>query len=337
MPQDDMVPSDLINIYGRRKSLQDTSSACDIEEVSKGRIVGYKSGDVGPTGPVTESSILLEHLKEMNRVLDRNNNLLEQIGSYLSLNLESITESWFETKATTTSVTPDELDTPDNQILSQDQTTIDITPGYNFINVNNQLHGKNAKKLYIVNDGPRNMYLRTSIDGRSFSPEFQMINGEKRIVANVYEVRYRSSTPVSLTPVIEGGPGPGNTLRASEREIFTPYVTIVNNTSTNNTNNTIPGVSNLSNFIAKSQTITLPNISTQLSSTTIPNGFAVTIRNNKNNTVDMFVSRTDAMSSADRIVLGVGDSMSLFITNTNLIFVAFSLAGQIVDILSEQN
>jgi len=51
----------------------------------------------------------------------------------------------------------------------------------------------------------------------------------------------------------------------------------------------------------------------------------------------MWVSRTDAMTAADRITLGVGDSISLGITNTNLIFVAFSIAGQIVDILAEQN
>ena len=238
MSQDDMMPSDFVNTYGRRKynSLQNGGqpSVCDINEASQGRVVGYK-----PSGqpPSTESSLLTEHLKEMNAVIDRNNNILEQISNFLSLNNPSSTESWFETKVTTTSVTLDQLDTQTNPVMSQDQTTTDITPGYNFLDVNNQLHGKNAIKLYMVNDGPRNMYIRTSIDGRSFSPEFQMINGEKRVVWNVYTVLYRSSTPVLLTPVINGGPGPGNTLRASEREIFTPYVTIVNNTSTNNTNN----------------------------------------------------------------------------------------------------
>jgi hypothetical protein len=123
----------------------------------------------------------------------------------------------------------------------------------------------------------------------------------------------------------------------SEREIITPYVTNVANTSTNTTNNVISGATNLSNFVAKSQVIGLPLTSTQLVSTVIPNGFNVVITNDKNNTVDMFVSRTDAMDAANRITLGVGDSISLGITNSNLAFVAFSIPGQIVDILAEQN
>ena len=74
-----------------------------------------------------------------------------------------------------------------------------------------------------------------------------------------------------------------------------------------------------------------------MNSTSIPNGFAVVITNDKNNTTDMFLSRTDAMDSNNRITLGIGDSVSLSITDTNIIFVAFSIANQIVDILAEQN
>lgn len=335
MSQDDFIPDDLIVSYKRAgvkqtnnqtNSLQNGGSppTCDINDASKGRIVGYKSGGGGIGGPVTDSSFT-----EMVK-------LLQSINEYLSLMYEAPTDSWFEAKVTTTSVTPDQLDTVPNPTFNADQTTTNATPGYNFLNVNNGLQGRNAIRLYIVNDGPGNMYLRTSIDGRSFSPEFQMINGEKRVVWNVYEVRYRSNIDVPV-PAPGDTIGPGNTMRVSEREIYTPYVTIVNNTSTNTTNTTIPGELNKSNFIARAQTIVLPFMSTQLSSTVIPDGYSVVITNNKNNTTDMFVSRTDAMSVANRVTVGIGDSISLEITNTNLVFVAFALANQVVEILAEQN
>jgi len=112
-------------------SQQSPNSSCDIDKASKGRIVGYKlpggEGGGGVPGPVTEGSMLAQHLMEMNNILDRNNNLLESINNFLSLNYEPPTESWFEVKATTTSVTPDQLDTATNPVMNQDQTTLDAT------------------------------------------------------------------------------------------------------------------------------------------------------------------------------------------------------------------
>lgn len=326
---DDLLPEDLRGARRRRlssdmpnipnvKAMQ-TNQACNIDEISKGSVVPYQAPGAPPgTPPTSEAGMLAEHLKEMNAILAINNELIAKIEKYLTY--KSPTDTWYELRFQTTVATPNQPITPDT---TADAITVPPTPGYDFIEVSNQLKGRNAQKLYIVNDGPDNLFVITSSDGRTFSPEFLMINGETRIIGDVYEFRVRSPN----TGLI---PSRYTSIRATEREIYPPYTTQITNTFP------IQGSSNGPNFIARN--IAVGIVDNPLPDITIPNGFAVIIRANVNNPAgsQVYISRTDATIVADRITLSVGDVVSLYITNTNLIHFVGSGPGLTIDILAEQ-
>jgi hypothetical protein len=340
MSNDDLIPEDLRNLRRVRRgaspdipfpnipSVKQTNNtnttiptdqtpdqSCDIKDIETGIIVPYRAppGITPPGG--TPFDAILSELREISKSLHSHERLFEEIRNYLTY--KTPTDNWLEVQRTTTVATPGVLGA-----ISQDTVTngLGTTIGYDTIDVFNSLQGRNAQRVWMVNDGVSggtgdNLYLRTSPDGQNYSPEFLMLLGEIRIVNDVYEIRFRSPT-INVT------------LRASEREIYPPYVTQVENTFT------ATGTSNRSNFTARREAVgiadsTLPNI-------TIPDGFAVSIVANVNNAGQIFLSRTDATVATDRTTLAAGDVRSLFITNTNLIHVAGSVAGQFVDIVAEQ-
>ncbi len=323
---DPLIPSDLArrirrgdisnppNIPSIISGQTTDNQACEIKDIETGIIVPYRPppGVIPPGG--TSFDAILSELREITRLLHSHERLFEDIRRYLSY--ETPTDNWLEVQTTTTVATPGTLG-----VISQDTVTdgLGIIPGYDTIDIFNSLQGRNAHRVWLVNDGVSegkgdNLYLRTSPDGQNFSPEFIMLLGEIRIVNDVYEIRFRSPT-INVT------------LRASEREIYPPYVTSVENTFT------ATGTLNRPNFIAQRVAVgiadsILPNI-------TVPDGFAVSIIANVNNAGQIYISRTDATIATDRTTLATGDVRSLFITNTNLIHVAGSIPGQFVDIIAE--
>lgn len=329
MTADDLIPSDMdnkpIKVQGYISSsnkkadnnIKSSSSEepvtaptptppqCDVSEIEKGKITSYISP---PSGLDVTNDLLRQVVIE----LAHHRELFAKIERFLSY--ESPTGTYYEFRGTTSFATPNQPNTPDT-------ITNGTIPGYDEAEVNNRLQGRNAPKLYLVNDGPNNLFVITSSDGKTFSPEFLMINGETRIISSVYSFRFRS--PVA-----------GNNVRASEREVIPPYVTQVTNTFA-------AGTSNRPNFTAQRIAVGGPfadnTITNILGSTiTIPDGFAIALIANVNNAGQIFISRTDATIAAQRTTLAAGDVRSLFITNTDIIHVAGSVAGQFLDLIVEQ-
>lgn len=323
---DPMMPEDLARRRVRKMENENippespAPNTCDIKEIETGKIVSYRTppGVITPGG--TPSDAIISELREIARLIYNQSKQLEKIENYLSY--KTPTSNWLEFQVITTVPTHGAIGT-----ITQDTIAIGTNPGYNTVDVYTNLQGRNAQRVWLVNDGVSNgvgdnLYLRTSPDGHSFSPEFIMLLGEIRIVSDVYEIRYRSPTQ-------------NVTLRGSEREIYPPYVTSVENTFTTT------GTLNRSNFIARSVAIAdpallPPNNQTILPNITVPDGFAVTIIANINNVGQIYLSRTDATNANVRTTLAAGDVRTLFVTNTNLFFVASSIAGQFVDIVAEQ-
>jgi len=98
-----------------------------------------------------------------------------------------------------------------------------------------------------------------------------------------------------------------------------------------------PLTANKDSFTAQSFTIASANTNTQVPvSITVPNGFALVIRAHVDNTGKVYISRTDATNAASRNTLNAGDTVRLFITNSNLVYAAVSVAGERIDLLVEQ-
>jgi hypothetical protein len=350
MVNQDLLPDDMVDMYSKKgrnrhtshlESYKNPSSlssvpplnslsttpTCDIDYINKGKVVGYKvpgggdesGGQGGVCDPCTDIA---------NGLLTQIAQLLINVGTQLSnieneLSTKSPTGTWFEFNGLTTVSTPPNVVNP-----SQDQNQIAQGPGtvgYDVAEVYNNNQGRNAEDLWIVNDGPDNLFIISSSDGKTFSPEFQVGNGERRLIHDVYEFRYRS---ITLVPTSLPVAGPGNALRASEREIVAPYVSIVNNTVSPY------GYVNRPNFTAQSIAVGL--IDAILPNIAIPDGFALSIIANVTNAGQIYISRTDATVAASRTTMAAGDVRSLFITNTNLVHVAGSVGGQFVDIIVEQ-
>ena len=344
----DLIPDDLNYLrVTRRRRLSESSSSdkdrsgvniknlqtptpeevCNIEEVSKGKIIGYKApGEAIP--PTTEAGLLAEHLKKMNVILDRNNNILEKIESYLST--KSPTDSWFEVQTTSSVATPPNAVNPNQD---PNNLTDGIIPGYNEVNVNNALQGRNAQKLWLVNDGlvptglnsGNDIFVITSTDGKSFSPEFRVAFGETRIISDVYSLRFRCSVL-------------GNFIRASEREIVPPYVsTIIVAGGTAST------TANRPSFTANMILAPIGGISLTgggAPSVPIPNGFAVVLKSNPDNVgaSRIYVANSAANTSiiANRFTLGPGDGVNLAVTDANIIFIGSNNGTSNVDWIVEQ-
>jgi hypothetical protein len=308
------------------------TTVCNIDEIGKGRIVNYRTPPqspgitppVPPGGTPTEQSILAEHLIQMNTMLDRNNNLLQQISDYLSTT--SPTGTWFETQVTSSVATPPNAVNPNQD---PNNLTDGINPGYDEVEVNKQLQGRNAQKLWLVNDGlvptgvntGSDVFVITSTDGSKFSPEFRVAFGEVRIINDVYDFRFRCSVA-------------GNFIRASEREIQPPYIQSIIVSG-----GTVVVTANRPGFITRRLTLGIVDstITVLVGATiTIPNGFALSMIANVNNAGQVYISDSDATVAANRTTLAAGDVRSLFVTNTDGIHVAGSVAGQFLDIMVEQ-
>jgi hypothetical protein len=297
---------------------QNQNDVCQIKEVEQGVVVPYR---LPPGTAVTGPDAVLSELRSIARLLEEHRTLFEEIRGYLSYKVPLESANLLETQQVTRVATPGARNS-----ISQDTVTDGTIAGYDEIEVWNSLGGRKAPRVWLVNDGVQgtgigdNLFLRISPDGISFSPEFTMILGEIRIATDVYTIRFRSPTA-------------NITLRASEREIYPPYVTQIANTFTT------AGAVNRPNFTARNVAVPALAVDGTLPSITIPDGYALSIRANIANTANVFVSRTNATVAASSITLGAGDSVTLFITDAILVHVSSSVAlpVQTVDLLVEQN
>lgn len=329
---DDLIPNDLIRKNNKDikavKDIKVAKAACDIT----GEIVPYKKpagapgiptegGGLPPEGgvPPPEGGVpgapACCDLSPITSILEELKNFL--IGY-------STTGTYFELRTETTVATLVQPITPDTVADASTGTV-----GYDFIDVNKQKQGQNAQKLWIINDGPPapgvgdNLFVVTSSDGMTFSPEFLMIVGETRLVNNVYEVRIRS-------------PRAGNIVRITEREAMVPYVTTVSNTLT--------PVANRSSFTGRR--IGPLAVAQLLPGIIIPDSFSIVVRANVDNAGNgrVYVAGPDPLPgpslanvviAANRITLAPGDDVKYMVSNANLIAVVGLLGTEFVDITVE--
>lgn len=177
-----------------------------------------------------------------------------------------------------------------------------------------------APQISVINDGNASLYVISTPDGANWSPEAAILVGEARRFYNVYELRLRS-TVAGTVATLQGG-----VYRVTEYEYSLAY------TSTVTFNRTAFTVQSL-------QGIALPAAGgTQLPSITVPNGFALVIRATPGNAGNVYYATSSANTNVatTRGTLAAGDSVSLYISNANLVWVAGSVAGQNVDITVEQ-
>lgn len=320
----DLTPDDMANNNLVDKKNKNDKDKCDII----GEIVPYKKpagvpgappeGGVPGGPPPTDLSAITKILEEHHTILQQIAKIEEDLKNFFTG--YSATGTYFEIRTSTTVATPNQPITPDTLA---NPNVFPPVPGYDFIDINKQKQGQNAPKLWIIHDGPiapglgDNLFVITSSDGKTFSPEFLMIVGETRLINNVYEVRIRA-------------PRAGNIVRITEREAMVPYVTTVTNT--------LSPVSNRSSFTARNfgpLPVVPPFgpdliIPTALPNITIPDSFSLVVRANVDNlgTDRVFVAFNNAIAPFDindptrRITLAPGDEVRYTITNANLVAVA---------------
>lgn len=179
----------------------------------------------------------------------------------------------------------------------------------------------NADVLWVIADGPVSptdpfIYVRSSSDRQSFTQEVPVRLGEKWGFEDVYELRVRSALA-------------GTQYRASEYDNQLTYVSVVVNTPLN-------VAANRSDFIDLNIVVNMTD--SVLPSLIVPDGFSLTIRSSPLNAFGslLFTSRTDATFSGNRNTLLPGDVKEYFITNADLVHVAASQDGLILDISVEQ-
>lgn len=197
------------------------------------------------------------------------------------------------------------------------------TPGYQVEEIYPTLM-RISPKITVINDGSATLFVISSPDGKDWSAEVTILVGEARTFYNVWELRLRSPTAGGIGPPTSGG-----VYRVTERDFWLAY-----------TKGTSGGaITNRAAFTAQSlQPIAATPGFTQLPNIPVPDGFALVIRATVGNGAQVFLANSGANTAVvtARVTLNAGDSVKLFITNANLVFVAGSVAGQNVDILVEQ-
>ena len=204
------------------------------------------------------------------------------------------------------------------QTLDPELLTNGVNPGYQAERVYVQLQ-RIAPQISVINDGNTAIYVITTPDGTNWSPEAAILVGEARRFFNVWELKLRSTVAGNVST------SQGGVYRVTEYEYSLAY------TSTVLFNRTALTIQSLQN-------IALPAVGTQLPNITIPNGFSLAIRATPGNTGNVFVATSAANLNVatTRATLSAGDSLELYISNANLVWVAGSIAAQNVDLIVEQ-
>lgn len=190
-----------------------------------------------------------------------------------------------------------------------------------------------SPRATVINDGSDTLFVISTADSTNWSTEAPILMGEARTFFNVWELRIRSPAAGDITKLT------GGIYRVTEFDFWLAY-------STN---------PNRSQFTAQTLTTLVAGttISTILGATLqIPNGFALVIRSDIANAVGTFVyvagplpavaatpplsAVANVAAAATRITLAPGDSVKLFVRNTDAVAILGSVAGLFVDILAEQ-
>ncbi len=243
-------------------------------------------------------------------------------------------------KLFTQAYTPFEIDPG----ITQPSPDLSIKGFYDEVLVAPKRNNANARQIWVIADPDGNvnssdpfLYVRTSTGANAeFSVEVPVRVGEDWEFRDVYAFRIRASAGSPITGV------GGQQYRITTDPHHTTFVSTIVNVPTGTTATT-PPVANRSDFIAINvpvgiaDSVLSPSPPGLISTITIPNGFALVVTANIDNsgTSRIFISRTNALSG-NRVTLAPGDAARLNITTSDIIHVAANVAGQSIDILVEQ-
>jgi len=257
-----------------------------------------------------------ETLFKISNILEKNNRIITELRNQLvgSDSTQPKTEKkYFSTAQTAVTVaTANKPESPDVIAGVPAGAT-----GYDRITISDIL-GHISPKISVINDGNAALYIIASSDGKTWSnDENPILVGEAREFYNVYELRIRSPTAGTVAT------SQGGVYRVTEYQYSLAY------TSTTLFNRTSLTIQSEQNVAALGQQ--LPNIN-------IPNGFSLVIRATQGNVGSIYVGTTQAntQAAATRATLLAGDSLALYITNANLVFIASSTGAEDVDLVVEQ-
>lgn len=281
--------------------------------------------------PATDSTIteLLQKIVADHETFSRIFQTLTDISQKLTTATKA-DEDYFDTPLTVIAVaTPVQPNSPDT---FSNATTVPPSPGYQTETVYARL-GRIAPKMFVINDGTDSLFVISTANGNHWSSEVTILTGEARTFYNVFEIRFRSPSAGTLTPVL------GGVYRAVERDYWLAYTKPV-----------AGGAPNRAAFIA--QSIIVPDLLDHALSgldaailaanpgnvlpIAVPSEFALVIRANVNNVGVVYISASNATTAVARDTLNPGDTAKLSITNSSLIHVAVANINDIFDILVEQ-
>jgi hypothetical protein len=191
---------------------------------------------------------------------------------------------------------------------------------------------RRAPRIQIINDSTdtitdKTIYVISSSNGSDWTPEATLRIGEARSFYNVWELRLRSPTA-------------GVPYRVTEWDIWLPYSRPI-----------AAGIINLNLFTGLNVPAPFGGAGINLPAIVIPNSFSLSVKANVNNLGQVFLAgpipvaggltpQADAVTNvgiaANRITLDPGDTVELYISNSNLVAILGSAVGNSVDILVEQ-
>lgn len=210
--------------------------------------------------------------------------------------------------------------------------------GYDRIQVYESLSpSRNSPNLSVINDGTATLYILQSSDGENWtSVEVPILVGEARLFHNVYELRARGPSAGNITTLT------GGIYRVTEYDYSLAY-------STNPNRGLFAALRPTAPFPAPGSTLsTLLGVNLL-----IPSGFALVVRSSVANAAGTFVfvagpipagvlanppvdAVTNVAAAATSNTLAPGDSVNLFVRDTDSVAILGSVAGLFVDILVEQ-
>ncbi len=139
----------------------------------------------------------------LNKILAEHetfSDILTELKKGLGTAADPATTDWYNTGETVISVaTPTQPNDPD--VISNSTTG---ATGYQAEQVYTRL-GRRAGKLTIINDGTSNLFVISTNDSKTWTPETLLRPGEIYTFFFVWELRVRSPVAGSLTPIPSGG------------------------------------------------------------------------------------------------------------------------------------
>jgi len=281
-----------------------------------------------------------EILIEINKTLEKNNELLDKVYSTIDLLRQyiakssgfDVTERYFTQGSTAiTTVTSSQPESPDSVVTDcQSNPVPGVTSGYDRICVN-QVLNRNARTITVTNDGTVTLFIITSSDGIKWSrDEIPIFRGEYKRFFNIYELRIRANKigvlehNITVGGVVRTVVSYGGIYRVTEFETENALF---------NVNRTAIYITTYPNLLVIGIGIVIFTITGNMINT--PVAFRASVTNT--DVVYATYAGGNILNAAQRITLNPGDTFRVNITNGAQIGFAGASVGQTMELLQESD